>query len=70
MARKWAFEAIYSPLRTEFVQAVESADMPLMTGADLLLFQAIDAFEVFTGQATDPEAIRPDVDAWFAARES
>ncbi len=65
----WAFEAIYAPLRTDFVRHVEAAGIPLITGAGLFLFQGLDAFEIFTGRMTEPKYIRSEVEAWFAARE-
>tara|TARA_Y100000780_G_C13679677_1_gene415589 strand:- start:430 stop:1305 length:876 start_codon:yes stop_codon:yes gene_type:complete len=48
--QKWAFDAVYIPLKTEFIQQCESKGMACMTGFDLWIFQGLDAFTHFTGE--------------------
>ncbi len=45
----WAFDAVYTPLHTEFLTACQQQGMQCLTGFDLWIFQGLDAFEIFTG---------------------
>jgi len=65
--QNWVFEAIYTPLKTEFALQAERSDIPVLYGSSLFLFQGLDAFELFTGRTATPETIKPEVDSWFAA---
>lgn len=47
----WAFDAVYTPLRTEFLQAAEAGGLATMSGYELFLHQGVDAFRHFTGKA-------------------
>lgn len=47
--QSWAFDAVYIPLKTDFIMACEKAAMACMTGFDLWIFQGLDAFAHFTG---------------------
>ena len=47
--QKWAFDAVYTPLETEFLAACRNAGVSIMTGFDLWLYQGVDAFNIFTG---------------------
>lgn len=51
--QSWAFDAVYVPLDTEFLQCAHSAGLEIISGFDLFLYQAVDAFTFFTGQAVD-----------------
>lgn len=59
--QKWATDAVYTPVMTEFMTDAQSAGLKIMTGLELYLFQAIDAFEFFTGLTVDPEEARQGV---------
>ncbi|MFD2261904.1 shikimate dehydrogenase family protein [Lacibacterium aquatile] len=54
----WAFDAVYTPVETLFVQAARRAGLHVMTGYELFLHQGIDAFRIFTGQDIDSGALR------------
>lgn len=54
----WAFDAVYTPVNTPFLQAARKAGIAVMSGYELFLHQGIDAFRVFTGQDVDPAALR------------
>ena len=45
----WAFDAVYTPLDTEFLRCAHDAGIALMPGFDLFFYQGVDAFEIFTG---------------------
>jgi shikimate dehydrogenase len=45
----WVADAVYSPLWTPLLKAAKATGAKVMTGRDLAIFQAADAFELFTG---------------------
>jgi shikimate dehydrogenase len=45
----WVADAVYSPLWTPLLKAAKAAGATVMTGRDLSIYQAADAFELFTG---------------------
>jgi shikimate dehydrogenase len=55
---KWASEAIYTPLETEFVVAARRGGAAVMTGQELAIGQAVDAFALFLGRPAPIEAMR------------
>ena len=56
-------DAVYSPLRTPLLVAAKAAGARCMTGRDLAVFQAADAFELFVG-------VRPPIEPMAAAFDS
>jgi shikimate dehydrogenase len=70
MAVRWRpgtmlFDAIYDPWPTPLAAAAEANGLPVASGLDLLLAQALGQFEQFTGVAPAPETAMHD--ALFAA---
>ncbi|MDH3514825.1 MAG: shikimate dehydrogenase [Gammaproteobacteria bacterium] len=51
----WAFEAVYTPKRTPFVDALAARGVAVMGGFDLFIHQGLDAFEHFSGIRLDRE---------------
>lgn len=49
-AVEWAMDAVYTPLETGFVATARRAGAALMTGQELAICQAGDAFEIFFGR--------------------
>jgi shikimate dehydrogenase len=47
----WVADAVYSPLWTPLLTAARAKGCAVMTGRDLAIYQAADAFELFTGLA-------------------
>jgi quinate/shikimate dehydrogenase (NAD+) len=45
----WVADAVYSPLWTPLLTAAKAKGAEVMTGRDLAIYQAADAFELFTG---------------------
>jgi quinate/shikimate dehydrogenase (NAD+) len=54
----WAMDAVYTPLETEFVTAARRAGVTVMTGQELAIGQAIDAFELFFDRAAPQDVMR------------
>ena len=48
-SRLWVADAVYSPLWTPLLTAAQAKGATVMTGRDLAIYQAADAFELFTG---------------------
>ncbi|RNF51435.1 shikimate dehydrogenase [Marinomonas hwangdonensis] len=48
--QKWAFDAVYTPMDTEFLTEANKKGLQIVSGFDLFFYQGIDAFEIFTGQ--------------------
>ncbi len=55
--QRWVFDAIYSPIETPLMVRAAGAGLARITGFDLFLGQAIDAFEIFTGHDLDPAVV-------------
>src|SRR5690606_31618021 len=51
--RRWAFDAVYTPVETEFLQDARAAGLEIMSGYELFFHQGIDAFRIFTGREVD-----------------
>ena len=47
----WVADAVYSPLWTPLLTAAKAKGASVMTGRELAIYQAADAFELFTGLA-------------------
>jgi shikimate dehydrogenase len=45
----WVADAVYSPLWTPLLTAAKATGATVMTGRELAIYQAVDAFELFTG---------------------
>lgn len=57
-SQKWAFDAVYTPERTQFLQRCGQCSIEILTGFYLFLYQGLDAFERFTGIQADPENVK------------
>jgi shikimate dehydrogenase len=58
-ARTWVADVIYRPLETELIRAARSRGCPVVPGGGMVVYQAAEAFRLFTGR-------RPDGDEMFA----
>jgi shikimate dehydrogenase len=54
----WAFDAVYTPLETQFLRDAEQAGLAVLCGYELFFYQGVDAFELFTGVQVDEGALR------------
>lgn len=48
-------DVIYNPLRTRLMQQAETLGIPCVSGLRMLVYQAVRACELFTGQTVSPE---------------
>ncbi|SMY06942.1 shikimate dehydrogenase family protein [Flavimaricola marinus] len=54
----WVFDAVYTPVDTQFLQDAAKAGLTVITGYELFFGQGVDAWEIFTGQDIDHAALR------------
>jgi shikimate dehydrogenase len=64
----WVADAVYSPLWTPLLTAAKARGAEVMTGRDLAIYQAADAFELFTGLQPSPAEMGKAFDAVMAKR--
>ncbi|MGY8707061.1 shikimate dehydrogenase [Bradyrhizobium sp. 18BD] len=69
-ANLWVADAVYSPLITPLLAAAQEKGAQIMTGRELAIYQAADAFELFTGLAPSTEVMGEAFDAVMAARSA
>lgn len=56
--RRWAFDAVYTPVETPFVADARAAGLAVMSGYELFFFQGVNAFRIFTGHEPDQQRLR------------
>ncbi|MFJ8141622.1 shikimate dehydrogenase [Streptomyces sp. NPDC096013] len=49
----WVVDVVYQPLETELLRVARARGCPALNGVGLLVFQAADAFRLFTGREPD-----------------
>lgn len=54
----WVADIIYFPLETELLRRARALGCVTMSGAGMALFQAVEAFRLFTGLEPDPANMR------------
>jgi shikimate dehydrogenase len=64
----WVADAVYSPLWTPLLQAARARGARVMTGRELSIYQAVDAFRLFTGRDAPQQSIADAFDAVMARR--
>jgi shikimate dehydrogenase len=64
----WVADAVYSPLWTPLLEAARARGARVMTGRELAINQASDAFQLFTGLEPPREAMRAAFEAVMERR--
>jgi shikimate dehydrogenase len=64
----WVADAVYTPLWTPLLIAAKTTGAKVMTGRELAIYQAADAFELLTGLKPPVAAIGDAFDAVMASR--
>jgi shikimate dehydrogenase len=64
----WVADAVYSPLWTPLLIAARATGAKVMTGRELAIYQAADAFELFTGLKPSVDEMANAFDAVIAQR--
>jgi len=54
----WAFDAVYTPVDTLFLQDAAAAGLSVISGYELFFAQGVDAWDIFTGVPLDHAALR------------
>lgn len=57
--QRWAFDAVYTPTNTQFLQAAGAAGLDLLSGFDLFRHMAIGSFRAYTGIRPEPGDVLP-----------
>jgi shikimate dehydrogenase len=60
--RLWVAEVVYFPLETELLRVARQRGCRTLDGSGMAVWQAVEAFRLFTGAAADPDRMR----AFFA----
>jgi shikimate dehydrogenase len=62
-ADQWLAEVIYFPIETALLGAARERGCATLDGSGMAIFQAVKAFELFTGRQADPVRMRKVFDA-------
>ena len=54
----WAFDAVYTPVRTQFLADAEAAGLDTLSGYELFFHQGADGFEIFFDGRVDRDRLR------------
>ena len=54
----WAFDAVYTPADTRFLQDAEAAGLDVISGYELFIWQGVHAWAHFAGLPLDVAALR------------
>lgn len=57
-APMWVADVVYFPLETELIRTARAAGCQTLDGGGMAVYQAVDAFGIFTGKAPDAERMR------------
>ncbi|WP_246318944.1 shikimate dehydrogenase family protein [Peteryoungia desertarenae] len=57
----WAFDAVYTPIDTVFLQDARMQGVETITGYELFIGQGVDAWEIFAGLPLDEKRLRADL---------
>mgnify|MGYP000692692727 CR=1 FL=1 len=60
---RWAFDAVYTPVDTQFLGDAAARGLKIMSGYELFFHQGIDGWKIFSGQAPDSETLRAGLQA-------
>lgn len=55
---EWAFDAVYTPVDTQFLQDATAGGLQIMSGYELYFYQGLHAFEIFHGRPIDETVLR------------
>ena len=65
-ARHWVADVVYFPLETELLAVARAKGCSVLPGSGMALFQAVRAFELFTGLPADPSRMQATFDGFDA----
>lgn len=68
--RLWVADVVYFPVETALLRLARERGCRTMSGIGMAVFQAVDAFRLFTGIEPDPQRMRHHFDAIGGGREA
>lgn len=60
---QWAFDAVYTPVDTQFLQDAEAEGLAIISGYELFIGQGLDAWAIFAALPLDEARLRADLAA-------
>src|SRR6056300_1124936 len=54
---QWVFDGVYTPAKTQFIKKAEKVGAKIISGIDLFIFQALDAFILFNNEKVNQKEI-------------
>ncbi|MCA0869600.1 shikimate dehydrogenase [Seohaeicola saemankumensis] len=58
---EWAFDAVYTPVNTQFLSDSRAEGLQLISGYELFFYQGVDAWARFAGKPLDEDRLRADL---------
>lgn len=58
---QWAFDAVYTPVDTQFLQDADAAGLTIISGYQLFFYQGVHAWAHFAGLPLDEARLRADL---------
>ena len=55
---EWAFDAVYTPVDTAFLNDAEAEGLAIMSGYELYFYQGLHAYAIFHGREIDEDMLR------------
>jgi len=65
-ARLWVADIVYFPIRTALLEAAEARGCRVLSGGGMAVYQAVDAFRLFTGREPDAERMYAHLQSMLA----
>ncbi|CAM2163739.1 Shikimate dehydrogenase (NADP(+)) [Paraburkholderia sacchari] len=65
-ARLWVADIVYFPIRTALLDAAEARGCRVLSGGGMAVYQAVDAFRLFTGHEPDAERMYAHLQSMLA----
>ncbi len=59
--QRWVFDAVYTPVVTEFIALAQQQALTVISGFELFLHQGLDAYECFADQAVTLDGLINDI---------
>ena len=66
----WVADVIYTPVDTEFIKAAAAIGARVLSGDGMCVYQAVEAFRLFTGITPDAESLHRAFSAAYKTREA
>jgi shikimate dehydrogenase len=57
----WAFDAVYTPVNTQFLQDAAAEGATILSGYELFFHQGVDAWDIFVGRPISHDRLRQDL---------